>query len=472
MKIGLINTGLDENAPPINLVYLATSLKLNGFDEVKIIDETYGKKNLFKEIKGLDCVGISAMTKSYSRAIEIAKEIKSQRNLPVIVGGVHISTASHSLSKYFDLGVIGEGEKILIDLCRILDLKGSLDNHDLNNIPGLVYWDNGLPITTDPPALIKNLDDLPIPDFGLLDEQYFKKKWISWNDTTGRIMHITTSRGCPYNCIFCSAKLFWKVTRFHSAERILSEVKELVSKWDIDHIVIDDDLFLTNQQRLGRFTELMEENNLAGRVAFSCNARTNLINEEMCRLLKRMGMKSMNFGFESGNDRVLRYLKGSNVTVEDHKRAIQLCKEYGIRVYGSLIFGCPTETLEEMKETLNFIDFAIKNKCHKLFAFVMTPLPATPIWEIAKERGKVNDVMDWDILDLNNYENPMLIEPSIDLKEFKDIFKEATAKLDRAWMKDKWHKFLFFEHRRVIKKILENPIRAMVMFRNIFLRYN
>lgn len=471
MKIGLINTGLDENAPPLNLVYLATSLKLNGFDEVKIIDETYGKRSILKEVRGLDCVGISAMTKFYSKAVKIAKEIKSKSNLPVILGGTHISGAPHSLSKYFDIGVIGEGEETLVSLCRILDLKSSFVNN-LSDIPGLIYWDNGIQNKTVSPKIIKNLDDLPMPNLELIDERYFKKKWISWTDTIGRIMHITTSRGCPYNCIFCSARRFWKVTRFHSAERIFTEVKALMGKWYIDHIVIDDDLFLTNRQRLKRLTELMEENGLAGRVAFSCNARTNLINEEMCFLLKRLGMKSMNFGFETGSNRVLRYLKGGNVTVEDHKRAIHLCKEYGIRVYGSLIFGSPTETLEEMKETLRFIDFAIENKCHKLWAFVMAPLPATPIWEIAKKRGKVNNSMDWDLLDLNNYENPMLLELSIDLEEFKGIFREATAKLDKAWMKRKWHKFLFFEHRRVRRKILENPGRAIAMFRNIFFRHD
>lgn len=304
MKIGLINTGLDEGAPPMNLVYLATSLKLNGFDEVKIVDHTYGKRDLSKEIKGLDCIGISAITKFYSRAIKLAKEIKSHCNIPIMVGGVHISTAPYSLSKYFDLGVIGEGEKIIVDLCRTLDSRGSFGIANLSEILGLIYWNNGILNKTVPPIIIKSLDDLPIPKFGLLDQRYFKRKWISWTDTMGRIIHITTSRGCPYNCIFCAAKRFWNVTRFHSAERIFAEVKELVSKWGIDHIIIDDDLFLANQQRLKRFAELMEENGLAGNIAFSCNARTNLIDEEMCLLLRRLGVRSMNFGFESGSDRI------------------------------------------------------------------------------------------------------------------------------------------------------------------------
>lgn len=470
MRIGLINTGLDENAPPMNLVYLATSLKLNDFNDVKIIDHTFHTGSLYREVKGLDCVGISAITKYYKKACRVAKQIRESTGIPVIIGGVHISTAPDSLSSDFVLGVIGEGENIIIDLCKTLHQEGGFIPEELSKIPGLVYWDNGKLVKTPAAQLIKDLDNILMPDFGLLNRHYFKRKWINWTETMGRLMHITTSRGCPYNCVFCATKRFWKVTRFHSAERIFSEVNELVKKWGIDHIVVDDDLFLSNKKRLKEFANLMDQNGLSGRVAFSCNARTNLIDEDTCRILKRIGVRSLNFGFESGSDRVLRYLKGNNITVEDHKKAIHLCNEYRFKIYGSLIFGSPTETIEDMRKTLQFIDFTIKNRCHKVWAFVMTPLPGTPLWEVAKQCGEVNDNMDWDLLDLNRYDNPMLLESDIDPEEFKKIFKEAAAQLDRAWLKDKWLKTIVLEYRKVTRRILENPKRALSMFRSIFLR--
>lgn len=470
MKIGLVNTGLDENSPPINLVYLATSLKLNGFSEVEIIDHTFHKGNLLKEVKELDCVGISAITKYYKQACKMTKQIKESTGIPVIIGGVHISTAPDSLSTDFVLGVIGEGENKITDLCKILHEEGSFIPEKLRDIFGLVYWDNGKLVKTPPAQPIRNLDDISMPDFGLLDEHYFKKKWINWTETTGRLMHIITTRGCPYNCVFCATKRFWKVVRFHSAKRIFNEVNELVTKWDIDHIVVDDDLFLIHKKRLKGFADLMDQHGLSGKVMFSCNARTNLLDEDLCRILKKIGVRALNFGFESGSDRVLRYLKGDNITVEDHKKAIQLCNEYGFKVYGSIIFGSPYETIEDMNKTLQFIDFTIKNNCHKVWAFVMTPLPGTPLWEIAKQRGKVSDSMDWDMLDLNSDKNPMFLEPDIDPDEFKRIFKEATAKLDRAWMKDKWFKTIILEYRRVIRKTMENPRRTFSIFKNIFLR--
>lgn len=470
MKIGLINTALDENAPPINLVYLATALKADGFEEVKIIDQTYNRRSILDQVQGLDYVGISAMTKHYNKAIGIAKKIKSQIGIPCIVGGVHIAAVPSSLSSYFSLGVIGEGERTICNVFRAIREEGNIPPAKiLNEIPGILYWDKDNRIQTASSELIKDLDEISMPDFGLLDERYFQKKWIGWNEKTGRVMHITTSRGCKYNCLFCSTRRFWKTTRFHSEERVFAEINELVNIWDVDHIMIDDDLFLADRGRIERLANLIYESRLCDKVAFSCNARTNLIDVDMCRELKKLNMKLINFGFESGSDKVLKYLKGGSVTVRDHKNAIRLCKEYGIKVYGSVIFGSPTETIDDMKETINFIDFTIENKCSKVWAFIMTPFPATPMWEIAKKRGKVTDNMNWDLLDLENYNTPMLLDPDIDIGEFTSILKIAVATLDKAWMKDKWLKTVILDFRRTWRKFKERPMRAVAMFKNIFL---
>jgi radical SAM superfamily enzyme YgiQ (UPF0313 family) len=122
LKIGLVNTALNEDAPPLNLVYLATALRSNGFSEVKIIDHTFKHKNLNREIKEIGCVGISAMTRYYNQARSIARHIKERIDIPVILGGSHITTASNSLSPEFTLGVIGEGENVLVDVCRVLPI--------------------------------------------------------------------------------------------------------------------------------------------------------------------------------------------------------------------------------------------------------------------------------------------------------------------------------------------------------------
>ena len=467
MKIGLINTALNEDAPPLNLVYLATVLKENSFSQVKIIDHTFQRRNLYQEVKGLDCVGISAMTRYYNQACRIAKQIKNSSGIPVIIGGSHITTAINSLAPEFVLGVLGEGENIIVELCKSLYKEGGFNPARLKEISGLVYWDNGKLTKTPVAPLIDNLDDIPLPDFGLLDERYFRRKWIVWNETMGKSMKIITSRGCPYNCVFCASKQIWKIVRLHSAERIFKEVKDLVSRWGIDHIYIDDDLFIINKARLEQFANLMEQNGLSNKVAFFCSVRSNLLEEETCRLLKRIGVRVLNFGFESGSDRVLRYLKGDNITVESHKKAIHLCNKYGLKVWGSFMLGSPTETVGDMKKTIQFIDFAIANGCQRLGAFVSTPLPGTQLWEIAKKYGRVSDNMNWDLIDYGNCYEPLVLEPDINPDEFRRIFMEAMAKLDRMLIKDEGWKAIIFRYKKVMRKIRDDPKRAFLLFKNI-----
>jgi radical SAM superfamily enzyme YgiQ (UPF0313 family) len=366
------------------------------------------------------------------------------------------------------LGVIGEGENIIVELCKSLYREGSFTTQQLKEICGLVYWDNGKLTKTPIAPLIDNLDDIPLPDFGLLDKHYFRRKWIVWNETMGRSMKIITSRGCPYNCVFCASKQIWKIVRLHSAERIFKEVKELVSRWDIDHIYIDDDLFIINKARLEQFAELMEQNGLSNKVAFFCSARTDLLDETVCQILRRIGVRALNFGFESGSDRVLRYLKGDNILVESHRKALDLCNKYGFKVWGSLMLGSPTETIEDMRKTSQFIDFAITHGCQRLGAFVATPLPGTEFWEIAKKYGRVSDNMNWDLIDYGNCYQPLVLEPNINPDEFRKIFAEITVKLDRLLVKDQGWKTIILRYRKVMRKIRDDPKRAFTMFKNIF----
>lgn len=470
MKIGLVNLVPDEDAPPINLAHLATCLMNTGLKKIKIIDPTYEKKIFFDQICELDLVGISSMTPSYSKAIKLAKQIKKECNIPIIIGGTHISLVPESLTREFSIGIIGEGEQALVELCHIFEQYAEFPVSKLTNVAGLVYWLGDKIIQTPPLRQMENLDDLPIPNFELLSKQYFDESWIDWSGRVGVSMHISTSRGCPYNCVFCSGKRFWQTTRFRSVPKTLVEIKELITRYGVDHIVIDDDLFLSNKRRLNEFARLMEEDNLSGRVVFLCNARSNLIDDDICMTLKRIGVRSMNFGFESGSNKILKYLKGYNVTVEQNKNAIKLCREYDFEVSGNLIFGSPAETIEDMIETLKFMDFAIKMGCYKIGAFVLTPLPGTPMWDIAKARGLVNDNMDWDLLSFYNYKNGMLLDPKIERERFEALFKMVRNKSYRAWLtnRNRWRKMLRYDTRRVLRKVIEDPTRALVMCKNLF----
>jgi radical SAM superfamily enzyme YgiQ (UPF0313 family) len=145
--------------------------------------------------------------------------------------------------------------------------------------------------------------------------------------------------------------------------------------------------------------------------------------------MKDLKVKIINFGFESGSERMLNWLKSGSVTVEMNKKAIILCKKYGFTIYGSLMFGSPGEKIEDMKKTLDFIDFAIKNKADYIWSFISTPFPNTPFWDIALERGKVSNDMDFRLLSHHNLDNPLLLDSDVDKEEFKRIFVEGRKKL-------------------------------------------
>jgi len=469
VRVGLINLLQNEDAPPLNLVYLGTALEKAGVCEAKIIDSTFSCLNIIRQIKELDLVGISSVTKYYPKACLIARSIKRVSNIPVCIGGSHITLMPSSLSRDFDFGVIGEGELTIAELCKMLYKNGGFSSQILKEIPGLIYWQEDSLKYTQFRQPIEDLDFIPLPDYRLLDSRYFGKRWIIWDDTVGRSFKIFTSRGCPYNCIFCASKQIWKTTRLHSAQRMFEEVRILVKRYGVDHIYIDDDLFILDKERLKSFSLLLQKHDLIGRVFFHCSARTNILDDDMCLILKEIGVKAVNFGFESGSDRVLKCLKGEGISVDYHKCAVLLCKRYGFKVWGSFMLGSPCETIEDMKKTQELIDFCIDQGCHKLGVFVATPFPGTLFWEIGLHRGTVSANMNWEELDYERCERPWLLHPSCPESEFKRIFKETVAKADSMLRRHNLLMILRWRYKKILRRIIENPLRMFNMLKNILL---
>ena len=162
-------------------------------------------------------------------------------------------------------------------------------------------------------------------------------------------------RGCPYKCTFCSSSKFWKRARFFSAKYVVNEIEHVIERYKVKDIMLWDDLFIANKKRLREIAALIKERRIDEKISFSCSVRANLVNDELCTLLKDMNVTGVTMGLESGTDRILKYLKQGNVTVGDNTSAIQTCKKYGFDVGGSFIIGSPTETREEVLTTLNFI---------------------------------------------------------------------------------------------------------------------
>jgi len=164
--------------------------------------------------------------------------------------------------------------------------------------------------------------------------------------------------------------------------------------------------------------------------------RANLVNDEVASLLKAINVKKVNIGVESGSNRVLQYLKGNSVTVEQNEKAIHTLKKHGLNVTASFIVGSPTETVEEMMQTYKFIQ---RSDLDGGDTFVMLPLPATPVWEYCEQRGLLNDFMDWDNFEFyfEDNENRVIASDLLTREELLEIllkFKALWRKRRRAYL--------------------------------------
>ncbi len=469
IRLALASTIKDLNCEPINLLYLATYLKKN-MDNVKIRIVDINFEEPIKKILELkpDIIGISSMTISYNYACKLARQIKSALNVPVVIGGVHISSCPESLSREFDMGVLGEGELTFLELMKLFVTEMKFEADKLKKIDGLVFWEGEKIVKTREREFVQRLDDIPIPDRALLDKRYFIPR-VSYDKLRGeRVVEagIMTSRGCPYRCVFCSASAFWKRIRFCTPDYVVREIKYLVEGFGVNYIFIHDDLFTADLNRVREIYEKLDKEGIIGKVKFACQLRANVVNEEACNLLKKFGVVTVSFGFESGSERVLKYLKGESVTVEQNREAARLCRRYGLDVTGSFMIASPGEKMEDMEKTLELINYLKDIGASELWCGVTKPFPNTKVWNYAVENKLVGSNFDWSSVDYANVHEPVFLDKSIPKKEFFRIFREIKNKSFTTSMKGQPNRIMrrikdFFYYNKLLYNIASKTVEIM-----------
>jgi len=452
IKIALVSFQKDaEREPPMGLVYLATYLRDKiKIKNIKIFDSNFNNLNEDLRKFSPDIIGVGPMTINYSEAVEFSENYKKERNIPIVIGGVHISTLPVSLNSCFDIGVIGEGEETFSEIVDLYLKKRRFDIKDLKKIKSIIFRNKNKLIKTEKRPFIE-LDSLPFPDFNFVNKDYFREH--EGAEGIVKKAFVLTSRSCPYNCKFCSTKQFWGVLRLHSPEYVARLIKYFIENYGSNYVQIMDDLFTMSVDRLKKIKRELENLHVLDKIkGMVCHSRANLMNDELCKVLKELKVNAVSFGFESGSERMLNWLKGGSVTVEMNRNAVKISKKYGFKVYGSLMYGSPGEKIEDIRETNKFIDFLIENKADNVWSFISTPFPSTIFWEIAVKKGKVSEDMDWDMLSHQNIDNPLLLDEEVDKEEFKKEFLIGRKKLQKI-------KIMF-----VIDFLRRNPFNATKFF--------
>lgn len=403
--------------PALGLGYIASYLrKYHDPINITIIERSYEYdiNDLVKKYKP-DIVGISSTTQEYSAAIMIAEKVKEiDNNILVVIGGHHITALPKHLTRNMDIGILGEGEETFDEVIR------QYENNNLcepDKILGIVYWKNGNITDTKRRDLIRPIDKIPFPARDLLEIE--------------KITHMMTSRGCPYQCIYCSSSSFWGSYRFHSPEYVIGEIKELVYKYKVKEIQIEDDLFIANRKRVERISKLIQDEGISENVTFQCLCRANLLNEDIMKCLKSMNVQNICIGTETGSERILCTIKMGSVTIQQNIDALKLAKRYGIRTHGFFMIGAPDESKEDMLETYKFIK---ENSMDSGQISVMVPYPGTEIWNYAKGKNLVSEDMNWDIFDMDfikNNKEYIIINDVVSREDMIDIFLKIKREIEQ-----------------------------------------
>lgn len=357
--------------PPVGLGYIEELLSASGVTTfAHDMNLGGGAPRLLRRIRDRrpDLLGLTLMTYQYRSTYRLIEEVKRAfPDLPIVVGGAHVSAiegAVLSECAAIDFAVAGEGELPMKDLCLGAPIEA---------IRGLYSRRYGAIVCGGPRAFVPDLDALPFPRFRSYPLHRYTNE-----------IEISTSRGCPHECIFCSVPSHMgRRIRYRSA-KLVGEELSYFHRLGVRSFQIGDDNFLAHR---GRTMDLLDEitaRRLDGAV-LRCGQgiRADLIDEPVLRAMKRAGIRQLGIGVESGSDRVLRTIC-KHLTVEQIDRAIRLACELGFEVTLLFVVGTPGETLADVERS---IALAERHPVMKAHFFNLVPFPGTALGDWAVESG-------------------------------------------------------------------------------------
>jgi anaerobic magnesium-protoporphyrin IX monomethyl ester cyclase len=399
-------------SPPLGLAYLAAALEKAGV-AVEILDlvvHPYSDKMMASCLARFKphFVGTTSVTMTFDNAMQVIKDVKKiNPEILTVMGGPHATfCAQETLEQHpeLDLIVIGEGEDTVVELAQ-----STAGDIDWSGIQGIAYRDGSKVITTQPREPIQDLDTLAAPARHLLPLGRYRALRMP--------ISMTTSRGCPFKCIFCvGRKMVGAKVRYRNADNVVDEL-EYLKQLGFHQINIADDLFTSNKKHCLAVCDEILRRKL--QVNWTSFARVDTVSLDVLIQMKAAGCSGVSFGIETGNPEIMKTIK-KGITLEQVTKAVELCNQAGVSPFASFILGLPGETPETIKETMAF-GKKLKDMGLAFGFHLLAPFPGTDVRTNSDAYGIKILTDDWS----QYHANRAIVEtPSVNRKMLDDIVIE------------------------------------------------
>lgn len=385
--IFIINPSLwYQNMYPSGILCLTSYLKDKNIDSVIVDSKISSKKIPFNQrlkfiIKYLKkikpkIVGLSSTNLEFSEVVKINEAIKKfDKNIFIIIGGSQPTyRAKDFLNNGFKFICIGEGEKTIFEFVQEIQNK----TFNWGRVNGLAWKKNNKQIINSPRQLMieEEMNQIKSLSFDKIDSRYFDINLGIIRGLPIKGALLLTTRGCPFNCSYCGCNLiFGRKLRFKTMENIEAEIKCLKQKYNIEGIWIVDDTFTISEKHILGVCKILKKYN----IIWGCQSRVDTINEKIAKVMKESGCIQIDFGVESGSQRILDEIIFKRTNINQIIKAFELAKKYKMRTLANFMIGLPTETYQDLEMTKIL---AQKIKADVYIFSIATPLPNTKLYDM------------------------------------------------------------------------------------------
>lgn len=409
-----------STCPPLGVAYLAGSLKAAGHqvDVIDAVGEAIFQILPFNEGKdffhGLtldaivdrvdsdsDYLGVSCMfTIEWPLVRQLLTKLRARfPDKPIIIGGEHVTATSDWIMKNHpevDYCVLGEGESKLVHLIHALD-----NGLSVSEVAGVVSKENSRKPeragSIDRYLMglrIEDVDDIPLPAWDLIPIQQYIDNGFGYGVDRGRNMPMLATRGCPYQCTFCSSPQMW-TTKWLAREpaQVLDEMQGYIERYGAENFSFYDLTAIVKREWIITFCKLILERGLKFSWQLPSGTRSEAIDDEVAYYLYQTGCRNLNYAPESGSKRTLQSIK-KKVNLESMKKSMRSCLKNGLVVKSNTIMGFPGETHRDIWQTLKWVYSIALLGVHEVTVTMYIPYPGTEIFDYLRSTGKIPEFTD------------------------------------------------------------------------------